>query len=1095
MLMKKHLVVGLLLLSSSAALMADDTDIYINPTVPVGAEPVVIFTLDYRSNLGATACTGTECDTLIKEGFMPAAGPYTFFDVLRGALKKVLAPLEGVQVGFMVNHDDSCKGGGNTSGPALTGCSNGAYVLSHVRSLADSANKTALATKLSALPTPGGTLNHSFQGKELYFELFRYLTGQRIYNGHLGYTDFGDTDKSTNLDQFGPAFSFDTDAETGNRYRTPLAGATCANIYVINFMFQVSNQEDDSDDAILDTKALGGMAGINLSGKNNSFDTVIEYLKDVDLADGTFGAVGNIDGIQNVVSYFFVDPTKINQTTTGYAIAGGTGTPLPLSANPDDLVEALNNVFKSILSVSTTFVAPSVPVNVFNRSQIVDEVFLALFEADENALPFWSGNLKKLKIGTNLAEQDELQDVTGTNAIDTDGRIRRDAVTFWTNSATLPPPVDDEVAGSDGRAIERGGAGQKIRGIDGGSPGTNNASADGRRVYTEDSSIPLTGLRDLNADVPTAKALWADLTRNWSPAASADNYDDADAADQLRAVNILRFARGLLDDGTTVRPWVLADPLHSRPKPVNYGGRTAGFDADNPDIRILMGSNDGFMRMFQNTASDGAQDGRENWAFIPRALLPLLDRLHRNIGGKPVHPLGLDGSPEVYSEDRNGDGSLKSGEGDRAIAIFGLRRGGKGYYALDISNPDAPVFLWKAEKTDSRFAEMAQTWGTPQSGLVKISGATTAVVVVSGGYNGDDDGDDSGDIGKDARNRATRAGTAPLAGTNDDEGNAIFIINVKTGALVWKATKGSGGFSSGSSARTHAEMHDSFADAVIAADTDGDQLLDRIYAADTGGVVWRVDLAAFVDTDNDSSTPPTRVIDEPSRWTITKVLNVGRHVAGATIADDRRFFNVPDLAQTSDDVGPFDAVLIGSGDREDPNSTHVNNRFYLFKDRATTSGTPPSTVLGEADLADLTDNCIQAVSCTASPDLSNGWRLDLATSGEKNLAPALTAGGTVFFTTFIPSASSGTCALSEGSGRVYAVSLADATAVINFDSTNDADGSTFERIDALGGGGIPVQVVPLGEGKVLIQGQETGENIISVGGRTSFRTYWHERFR
>ena len=157
-----------------------------------------MFTLDYRSNLGSTACSGTECDTLNAEGYMAATGPYTFFDVLRGALKKVLDPLDGVKVGFMMNHADSCTGK-NTAGPGVTKCSNGAYVLYGLTTMSAGTDddstyqrtgedpaKLALFDKLDAIPTPGGTLNHSYQGKEVYFELFRYLTGQGIYNGHLG---------------------------------------------------------------------------------------------------------------------------------------------------------------------------------------------------------------------------------------------------------------------------------------------------------------------------------------------------------------------------------------------------------------------------------------------------------------------------------------------------------------------------------------------------------------------------------------------------------------------------------------------------------------------------------------------------------------------------------------------------------------------------------------------------------------------------------------------------------------------------------------------------------------------------------------------
>ena len=56
------LAVCLLLVSGAPA---DDTDIYLQPQTAVGAEPLVMFTLDYRPNLTSSVCGGTECDTLL----------------------------------------------------------------------------------------------------------------------------------------------------------------------------------------------------------------------------------------------------------------------------------------------------------------------------------------------------------------------------------------------------------------------------------------------------------------------------------------------------------------------------------------------------------------------------------------------------------------------------------------------------------------------------------------------------------------------------------------------------------------------------------------------------------------------------------------------------------------------------------------------------------------------------------------------------------------------------------------------------------------------------------------------------------------------
>ncbi|MCK5363993.1 MAG: hypothetical protein KAR22_13540, partial [Gammaproteobacteria bacterium] len=397
--------------------------------------------------------------------------------------------------------------------------------------------------------------------------------------------------------------------------------------------------------------------------------------------------------------------------------------------------------------------------------------------------------MKKLRVGKNATTgESELQDATGVNAIDIDGRIKRDAVTIWTDVASLPAPIDDEVAGADGRSVPRGGAGQKIPGFIGGSPGASNSDAGARQLYTLDSSDLVDGLMPIDTASTTAETLWPEITRNWSPGPSSGSYSGAKVAEKSRAVNILKFARGLNDDGLTTRSWLLGDPLHSQPLAINYGARGGGYDANNPDIRLVMGTNDGFMHMFRNTTSSATEDGGESWAIIPREIMPILDRLRSNSPGVPVHPTGTDGSPSAYTVDVNFDGSIISSDGDIAYIFFGLRRGGKSYYALDVSDPDSPKLLWTLSKgaPGSAFAELGQTWSTPQVGLIKVAGTVMPVVVFAGGYNGDDDGDDVGDLGKDLKNRATRASATPPPGTDDDEGNAIYIVDATNGNLIWK---------------------------------------------------------------------------------------------------------------------------------------------------------------------------------------------------------------------------------------------------------------------------------------------------------------------
>ena len=967
-----------LFLTSAAALLvvfsgtvhADDTDVYLNvgPGLPAGSEPMVMFTIDYRPNLGSTACSGTECDTLIAEGYMPATGPYVFFDVLRGALQKVMEPLEGVKVGLMLNHDhrSGCEGFGRSD------CSNGGYIaMGFEEFMVGDANgaKARFRSILSALPTPEGSTSHSFQGKELYFEFFRYLTGQAVYNGHNGYTDYG-TDSTDNLNVDNPAASWDTGVEnppaSRPNYESPLktAGA-CSKLFAINTMFQVSNQDSDSDAAIAAAVSSGGFGS-----SQKEFPDVIQYLNDADLANGTYGTVPDLDDKQNLVSYFLIDPKFINTTTIAYAAAGSTGSPLGLSENPEELVRTFNEIFKQILSVSTTFVAASVPVNVFNRAEITDNVYIALFQVDRDNKPYWVGNVKKLKLlgGTSSTGSAGLIDATGGGAIAADGRIRFDALTYWSSSADLPPADTSigEVDGRDGRSVPRGGAGHRQPGFISGSPRLENGLG-GRTIYYDTTS---TSLAAFNVNAGVASELQSEFG----------------AASIAESAELIAYARGVdvddLDGDSTIdepREWTFGDPLHSRPLPLNYGA-IGGYSAVNPAIFIAVASNDGMLHLLRNTDSGGAESGEEVWAFMPKTAMPAQQILRANATAA-THPYTVDGAPVAYIADANHNGTIDSGE--KVYLYVGMRRGGKSYYALDVSNPESPDLMWTLDNSGD-FAELGYTFSNPRMGLVQTGGGPTPVLMFAGGY----------DMNKDSRGGA---------GTDDSTGNAIYVVNAETGALIWKARGGGGG--SFGKIFEHPKLVDSIPSALTVADTDGDGFTDRIVVGDSGGNVWRADLVG----------------SDVADWKLTQLAALGRHSLGASgVATDRRFFHRPDLVLASDDIGNFDAVLIGSGDRADPlddGGTPVNF-FYMIKDRNTAVGAGVDIVYDHSDLGDVTSNCLQEGSCVI--DLDSGWRLQMEDSGEKILATPLTLNGKVFFTSYLPQGGSAAtaCAPSEGAGRL-----------------------------------------------------------------------------
>ena len=1027
---------------------ADDTDIYMNggTGLPPNSEPMVMFSLDYRPNLASTACNGSECDQLIKEGYMPVQSSYTFFDVLKGALKKVMDPLDGVKVGLMLNHDNinNCAGFGRTK------CSNGGYVAMGFESFEENdANgaKARFHTILDSIPLPAGNLSHSYQGKELFFEFFRYLTGQGVYNAHNGYTDYA-TDNQFNLDVDNPGVDWDDSIETGptirRKYISPFdtAGA-CSKVYTVNVLFQVSNQEADSDSAIGDSVSAGGMGT-----EKKEFGDVIQYLYDVDIANGSFGTVPDLEDKQNVVSYFIVDPTKINTKTTEYARAGGTGVPLALSEDPDELVATLQDIFKQILSVSTTFVAASVPVNVFNRSEITDNVYIALFQVDEAARPYWVGNVKKLKItGANSSTGTAfLVDANGAPAVGGDGRIRYDALTYWTRPESLPVADLDagEVAGRDGRSVARGGAGQNIPGIASGSPQEANGLG-GRRIFYDRTS---SSLADLDVDSFTASALMADF----------------DVATAAAAEEMIAFARGLdvddLDgDNNTLeaREWTFGDALHSRPLPINYGSMSGYSDPDNPAIYIAVASDDGMLRMIRNTAMGGAESGAEAWAFLPRASMEAQKTLRINATGA-AHPYTLDGAPVAFIWDKNRDGSIVSSDGDRVFLYVGMRRGGKSYYALNVTNPEQPQLMWRIDKGGD-FAELGYTFSTPRVGLIETASGPRPALMFAGGY----------DMNKDTRGSV---------GTDDSEGNAIYIVDAVTGALIWKARQGSGG--PGSTTYEHPEMVDSIPSTLTVADMDGNGYVDRIVVGDTGGKIWRADVGG----------------DDVSKWNVSVLASLGRHSGTPSIATDRRFFHRPDLVPSQDGYGLFDGVVIGSGNRADPldKGGVTSNFVYMIKDRQTAIGSGVDTGLTHGSFGDVTSNCLQTGGgCTVN--LTNGWRLEMEDPGEKVLATPLTVAGKAFFTSYLPNSGTGAtaCSPSEGAGRLYAVAFQDATSVMNYDTSDDDASNPGEpttkadRSVELRSMGIPAEVVSVPPNKILRPDLQV-DNINVV---TRWRTHWY----
>ncbi len=1117
----------------AAPAWADDTDIYLNMGLGGGVKgpPMVMMSLDLRPNLGSSECSnvlaacssgtcsceaslGTELfealDLVNASGSATPDGiadydqhsaadlgvdglstgseywsglNVTMFDGMRAVFGVLFSGITDVQVGMMVNHDDTCTGHhdagpGKIPGGATSGCSNGAYILKGFFDPEDSSERADLLEKLAALPIPGSTVNgttwngHPYQIREMYLEYYRYITGGDMFNGWLGYESYNSKLPTKNLMDSGndvnSALAPDPDIYTGSgataSYISPFSTGdssdwACSRLFMVNTLDAVSNSAADSDFAI----SAAMPPGLGISSPTDA--KVIAKMADLDLAGLATGI--NIEGDQKLISYWVAD--NVNTTTNSYATAGGTGVAYG-HGNPSEALDSLRSIFREIVSVSTTFVAASVPVNVFNRAEIVDNVYLAIFEAQQG--PLWPGNVKKLKIGevtttdaggattTSLV----IQDVDGDTAFSSDdGRIKSDALTYWTD-----PYGDDvlaydenlgEVSGKDGRAVMRGGVGQQIPGmLDDAAPGSLNSDIDARQLFTENPATA-NALMAYNADSSTATAL-------------APYLDPASTLSNNAVQKVIAWGRGVdeydedSDPTDDSRDWMLGDPMHSRPLVVNYGA-ISGYSATNPLIRLFFGSNDGWFHTVENTQSGGSESGQEKYAFMPLEVLgkqqTLIDNNPSLIDG---HPYGVDGEAVALTYDADGDGNIESG--DTVWIYTGMRRGGKNYYAFDASNPAAaPTMKWKIGKSGD-FAELGMSFSTPRVTTVKYNGSPVPVLIFAGGYHGGWSG--ASRIGKD------------LNWNDSTEGNAVYIVNADTGALIWKAVQGTG-FPS-ETVYEVASLVDAIPSAVTLLDSDGNGVTDRAYVGDTGGSVWRINLP-------EGSAAGHRT----ANWKMTKLADFGADNA----ANDRRFFHAPDVVKTRDSLGEYHGVIISSGNRAAPLETDVNNYLYLVKDRATNSATVTSLLIDETDasllndLIDITSTCISgSESACLTADLSKGWKLELENNGEKGLSTPLTADGIIFFTSYLPegTSSSTNCAPSEGDGRLYAVRLHDGSAAYQLNSVIEATdkGDRFATV----GPGIPPGAKPLGDHILLPGTGIDGNQIIDTGGRSRWRIYWRE---
>jgi type IV pilus assembly protein PilY1 len=238
---------------------------------------------------------------------------------------------------------------------------------------------------------------------------------------------------------------------------------------------------------------------------------------------------------------------------------------------------------------------------------------------------------------------------------------------------------------------------------------------------------------------------------------------------------VVEFIRGKDPDSDGNRSNMLGDIVHSSPV--------------FSDGVVYVGANDGMLHAFK------AGDGTEIFGYVPYLVY---DHLKDLADPDYNHRFYVDLTPTV----RKGQ-NLLGGAGDQVILVGGLGKGGKGYFALNITNPlatSADQVLWEFPRQDTsaeHVADMGYSFSKPV--VVRSYKAAPSWVVITGN------------------------------GYNSPNGDAVlFILDPIKGDVIKKITTASG--------------PDNGLSSPIAVDVDFDDVVDFVYAGDLKGNLWKFDL-------------------------------------------------------------------------------------------------------------------------------------------------------------------------------------------------------------------------------------------------------------
>jgi len=428
---------------------------------------------------------------------------------------------------------------------------------------------------------------------------------------------------------------------------------------------------------------------------------------------------------------------------------------------------------------------------------------------------------------------------------------------------------------------------------------------------------------------------YADMTNGILPLLSVNQRGLAAGAN---LVNFVRGHRGREDFEANsqqlyrLRTAVLGDIVNAQPvfaKAPFAEYQDTGYLAfkaanANRTPMVYVAANDGMLHAFYAGANvSDPLGGEERWAFIPSMVLPNLYKLADNNYAN-LRRYYVDGTPTV------GDIYDPVNAVWKTILVGGLNAGGKGYYALDITDPANPKGLWEFKHTatcagtpagQSSDCHLGYTYGNPT--ISKLADGRWVVFVTSG-YN--------------------NVNTPSVAG---DGIGYLYVLDALSGQIIYKISTGAG------SAGTPSGLG-KIANFVL--DTALNNTTQHIYGADLLGNVWRFEVNASqaairLTTVTDASNNPQAITTKPE------------------IAD----FGSPPVTHVFVAAGKY----IGASDLA---STQVQS-VWGIKDTGSYPIAAPRSALSQLTITNTGNT--RGIACTTNCTTNGGWFVDLPDTGER----------------------------------------------------------------------------------------------------------------